>query len=116
MEMKETAYILQNLTQASLGIKMHLNVLCIKVSGGSKDQKLSILAHKRVNQCDCFNLPFFGFVVIIDELGRGTSTEEGSALCWAISEEFASNGAFTFLATHFQIMTKLEDCCIGVVK
>ena len=26
MEMKETAYILQNLTQASLGIKMHLNV------------------------------------------------------------------------------------------
>ena len=37
MEMKETAYILQNLTQASLGIKMHLNVLCIKVSGGSKD-------------------------------------------------------------------------------
>ena len=76
-----------------------------------------ILAQKRVNQCDCFNLPFFGFVVIIDELGRGTSTEEGSALCWAISEEFANSaGAFTFLATHFQIITKLEDCCIGVVK
>ena len=54
--------------------------------------------------------------MIIDELGRGTSTEEGSALCWAISEEFANNGAFAFLATHFQIMTKLEDCCIGVVK
>ena len=55
--------------------------------------------------------------MIIDELGRGTSTEEGSALCWAISEKFANSaGAFTFLATHFQIITKLEDCCIGVVK
>ena len=46
-------------------------------------------------------------LVIIDELGRGTSTEEGSALCWAISETFAATNSFTFLATHFQIMTKL---------
>ena len=58
----------------------------------------------------------FEFFSSIDELGRGTSTEEGAALCWAISEAFASTNAFTFLATHFQIMTKLEDVCIGVVK
>ena len=55
-------------------------------------------------------------LVVIDELGRGTSPDEGAALCWAICEAFAQTSAFTFLATHFQLMTKMESITLGVVN
>ena len=40
-------------------------------------------------------------LVIIDELGRATSAEEGLGLCYAVCEELLSKGAHSFLATHF---------------
>ena len=55
-------------------------------------------------------------LVIIDELGRGTSPEEGAALCWAISEALAKTSSFTFLATHFRLLTKMESISIGIVN
>ena len=64
LEMKETAYILNNLTSTSL--------------------------------------------VVIDELGRGTATDEGAAICWAICEQLVKSRAFTFLATHFAMLPNLE--------
>ena len=50
-------------------------------------------------------------LVILDELGRGTSTSEGAAICWAICEALAKrhSSAFTFLATHFALLPKLEQ-------
>ena len=48
-------------------------------------------------------------MVILDELGRGTSVKEGTAVCWAVCEELLSVGCLTFLATHFSDMNLMSD-------
>jgi len=49
-------------------------------------------------------------LVIIDELGRGTSATEGAAICYAVCEHLLlRSSSFVFLATHFTLMTRLAD-------
>nr|AKI32522.1 DNA mismatch repair protein MSH4 [Gloeotilopsis sterilis] len=48
-------------------------------------------------------------LVIIDELGRATSTSDGVAIAWAVSEYLISLGCCTMFATHFPCLTELSD-------
>ena len=56
-------------------------------------------------------------LVILDEIGRGTSTFDGLAIAWAVVENMADLkriGAKTLFATHYHELTELEGSLPGV--
>lgn len=55
-------------------------------------------------------------LIIIDELCRGTSVDEGTNLALAICEEMLDKSAFIFFTTHYLFLTKLEEMYPNVVK
>jgi DNA mismatch repair protein MutS len=59
-------------------------------------------------------------LVVLDEIGRGTSTLDGLSLAWAIAEHLAGegekSGPRTLFATHYHELTDLEERLPGRVK
>jgi DNA mismatch repair protein MutS len=56
-------------------------------------------------------------LVLLDEIGRGTSTFDGLAIAWAIAEALSKEkgiGARTFFATHYHELTELSRTLEGV--
>lgn len=46
-------------------------------------------------------------LVLIDELGRATSTSDGIGIAWAVAERLIAVGAATLFATHFAELGRL---------
>ena len=56
-------------------------------------------------------------LVILDEMGRGTSTFDGVSIAWAVAKELATRlKAKTLFATHYQELTRLADELTSVIN
>jgi DNA mismatch repair protein MutS len=54
-------------------------------------------------------------LVLLDEIGRGTSTYDGVSIAWAVTEHVHERlGAKTIFATHYHELTQLGDLLEGV--
>lgn len=58
-------------------------------------------------------------LIILDEIGRGTSTFDGLSIAWAVVEHISNTkilGAKTLFATHYHELTELEGTMSGVTN
>ncbi len=58
-------------------------------------------------------------LVVLDEIGRGTSTFDGLSIAWAVVEHISNTkllGAKTLFATHYHELTELEGTMSGVIN
>ncbi|UCE11029.1 MAG: DNA mismatch repair protein MutS [Candidatus Thorarchaeota archaeon] len=53
-------------------------------------------------------------LVVLDEIGRGTSTFDGMALAWAVAEQIVLMKTRTLFATHFHQLTEMASAYHGV--
>jgi DNA mismatch repair protein MutS len=56
-------------------------------------------------------------LVIVDEIGRGTSTYDGLALAWATAEHLATrNRSYALFSTHYFELTRLAESTAGIAN
>jgi DNA mismatch repair protein MutS len=55
-------------------------------------------------------------LVILDEIGRGTSTYDGIAIAWSVADFLLKAKAKTLFATHYFELTELEKQMAGAVN
>lgn len=86
---------------------------------GAKDELAmgqSTFMVEMVESANILNHASRSSLVILDEVGRGTSTFDGLSIAWAMVERLAEIGAKTLFATHYHQLNTLADEIPGIVN
>jgi len=73
----------------------------------SKGQSTFLL--EMIEAANILNHASANSLVILDEIGRGTSTFDGISIAWAMVEHLHNVGALTLFATHYHELTQLAQ-------
>ncbi|RPD59471.1 hypothetical protein L227DRAFT_549255 [Lentinus tigrinus ALCF2SS1-6] len=85
--------------------RIHDNLLTRLSNDDDLEKSLSTFANEMASSAMILGLATENSLVLIDEVGRGTSVREGVGISHAIAEELIRLKSFVFFATHFNELT-----------
>ena len=91
------------------------DMICARIGTGDnlKEGKSTFLIEMEETAAIC-NIANQKTLVLLDEVGRGTSTEDGIAIARAVVEYLHEKKCMLMLATHYQELTNLEKQIDGI--